>query len=252
MRRGRPRARPDVQGARVAVDRAGRVRAREVRPGKRIVRIERDRALIVLDGAQVRFGRAAARQISSPKEGVVGLGVPGLTAHEAGQPIRREAKSDLLRDCRTQLLLQSEHAAGLPFVRVRPHVLLIAHPNQLDGHAEPIGLRANRALDEVFDGELPADLGSGLRRAFVPQRSALYTEPIGIDLRQRRAGLVRKSGRQVFAFGIASEVFKGKDCERYPPRRRDARFPVGGHDVDGCDEPVAFSGHRLDEHRLLR
>ena len=39
-----------------------------------------------------------------------------------------------------QLLLQPQQAGQSTLVWLRPYVLLIPHPNQSDGHAEPIAL----------------------------------------------------------------------------------------------------------------
>ena len=49
-------------------------------------------------------------------------------------------------------------------------MLLIPHANQRRGDAQPAALRSNRALHEIVDRQLLADLGGRLRRALVAQR----------------------------------------------------------------------------------
>ena len=95
-------------------------------------------------------------------------------------------------------------------------MLLIAHANQRGGDAQPAALRANRALHEIVDRELPADLGGRFRRALVAQRAALDAQALGIDLRERGAGLLGEAGGQVVALGIAAEVLERQHGECDP------------------------------------
>ena len=95
-------------------------------------------------------------------------------------------------------------------------MLLISHANERGGDAQPAALRSNRALHEIVDRELLADLGGRLRGALVTQRAALDDQALGIDLCERRAGLLGQARGQVLALGIAAEVRERQHGECHP------------------------------------
>ena len=92
-------------------------------------------------------------------------------------------------------------------------MLLIPHTDERGGDAQPAALRSNRALHEIVDGELMADLDGRLRGALVAQRAAFDAQALGIDLCERRAGLLGEAGGKVLALGIAPEVLEGQHGE---------------------------------------
>ena len=232
-RRGIPRARSHLEGRGIAVDRARGVDHRKAGPCERVVRIEPDRTLVLLDGLHVRRRRPPAFKVSRTEVRVVGVRILGLPARKAAHAIGRQPEANLLGDGCAQLLLQHQEALRLALVGLRPDVLLISHANERRGHAQLVAFSTNRTLQQIVHGQLLADLDRRLRGAFVAQRAALDAQPIRIDLSEHRAGLLGEARGQVGPVGIAPDVLEGQH------RKRDA---CGGSDaLEAC--PCNESGH---------
>lgn len=148
------------------------------------------------------------RLVPAAEKRVIGIGVPRLPAADAGHPIRRQPQPDLVGNRRADVLLQAEQAGRFTVVGPRPDVLLVAHADQRHRDPNPRALGANRALDQIIDAELAADLGRRQRRVFVVQRPAPDAEVIGVDLRERRAGFVGEAGSEVRPLRIAGEILE--------------------------------------------
>ena len=132
------------------------------RPGQRVLRIERRRALVVLDRLLGRRRRALVGEVEAAQVLIVRCGHARVSPRQRFEPFRRKTESDLLRDRHAELLLQPEHAGELAVVGPRPHLDLIARTNQLGRDAHPAALGPNRALQQVVGAELAPDLGERL------------------------------------------------------------------------------------------
>ena len=130
VRGGVARARPHVERAGIAVHGTPGVGERQAGPGQRVVRVERDRPLVLFDRARVGRRRSPAFEVPSPEIRIVGVGVLRLPAPKPARAIGRQPDANLLRDGRAQLLLQPQQAGRLTLVGLRPDMLLIPHANQ--------------------------------------------------------------------------------------------------------------------------
>jgi hypothetical protein len=106
------RVRPHLEWTGVAIQRTRGVGRRKAGPGKRIVRIERDRTLVLLGGERVRCRRSPALEVSSPEIRVIGVRVLCLPLPDPAEVIARQPKVNLVGDACTQFLLQAQEAVG--------------------------------------------------------------------------------------------------------------------------------------------
>ena len=142
---------------RIAVDRACRIDVRQTGPRERKAWIELGRPLVGCDCEPIRVRPQLVPQVPAAKVEVVGLGISRVPGRQGGQPVRREAQSNLPGDGRAQLALELEHATRLAVKRLGPYLLLVAHANQLRRHPQLDAL-GDRPFNQILDVELLADL----------------------------------------------------------------------------------------------
>ena len=120
------------RGGSIAIDRAGCVDLCESPPTRAEFGSNCGRALVVVDRSSRRWLASADSQNCGPAHvEVVGFDVLPVTPAAGFHARRREPESNRPGNRRAQLLLQIEQAGRLAVVRVRPHLHLVAHANQL-------------------------------------------------------------------------------------------------------------------------
>ena len=154
VRAGLDRARSRVASAlphlvrrRIAVNRARGIGVCQASPRERVVWIEQCRAPIVIDGLHVRRRRQLIPEVAAAKVEVVRLAISRLPEGQGAEPLRRELLSNLPGDTGAQRTLQLQQAFRLVVVGLCPDLNLVAHANQLRGHAQSAALGLNGPFD---------------------------------------------------------------------------------------------------------
>ena len=244
-------ARPHLERRGVAVDGASGVGHRQASPRQPVVRIQRNRSTIELEGPPRRQRRELIREIPAAKVQVVCLRLSGLAPLQRAQPIGRQMQPHLVRNGRAQLALELEHTRRLAVEGRGPDLHLVAGANQPGRDAQPVALKADRALDQELGVQLGAHLRQRFRRALVGhhRRAADHAEVVGIHLAERRDDLLGQPVRDVLTLRIRAQVFERQNSQ---PRARRPSIGRRCHRLNRRDEAVATFRNRLDELRRGR
>ena len=140
------------------------LRIGDPRMGQRVVRVDGDGPLEVLDAA-VQVGTAPV--VAAADVRLVRFDVDRSRAGEAGALLRCERDLDLIRDGARHLALQVQHVAQVALVGVCPQVPVRGRMDELRRNAHPLACSHHRALDDTVHAQLARDLRHRLRRALV-------------------------------------------------------------------------------------
>ena len=154
------------------------------------------------------------------------------------------------RDGRAQLLLHAQQAGRFAIVGGRPHLRLIADPNERASDSQEAPLALNGALNEILNVQLATNHRERLPRTLVGHAGGATDDAqmFRIDLPKHGDGLFSQAIGEMFTFGIAAQILERQHGD-HDGRRGAVRCQ---DDLHIRDEAITPARNRLDKHRRLR
>ena len=137
----------------------------------------------------------------------------------------RERELDPGRDGARHLALQREHVLQVALVALGPELRLVAGLDQLGGDADPAGVVADAALDDVVHAQVAPDRGDVAARALVPHRRGArdHRQALGLQASELGDHLLGQPFAEVLLLGVAAQVLERQHRELHAPGRRGPR-----------------------------